>query len=330
LGKSRHEREEIARTRIVRLLDRHGIANARTIEQKISDAGPFGQRIDPHILTGVRNALAEEGVVQRAKHASVDWYFLTEANPDFVQYRLDEQLPTYQAVTHGTLATRLGQTLEIATYRALAQTDFEYYGRFKDLDAHDDSTMYSKEEPPQHIGKRSLSGNQRLDFIVRHDEAKSLGIECKNVREWLYPDRSEIKETLQKCVTLDCVPVLIARRIPFVSFKVLNTCGVIIHQVYNQLFPGVDAALAAQARDKNLLGYHDVREGNAPDARLLKFIQENLPAISSEAREKFDEYSDLLASFAGGMDYEEFAARVRRRSQGANEDHDWPDEEPQE
>lgn len=330
MAKSRHEREDIARIRIVRLLENHGIANSRTIEQKISDAGPFGQRIHPHILTGVRNTLVQEGVVLRAKHASVDWYFSAGAPQEFVQSRLNAQLPIYQALTHGGFATRLGQTLEIATYRALAQTDFEYYGRFKDLEVHDDSTMYSKEEPPQHIGNRSLAGQKRLDFIVRDPKAGPLGIECKNIREWMYPDRSEIREALEKCVALNSVPVLIARRIPFVTFKVLNTCGVIFHQVYNQLFPAADAGLAAQVRHKELLGYHDVREGNEPDPRLLKFIQQNLPLISAEARHKFDEYHDLLASFAGGMDYHEFAARVRRRSQGTNEDHDWPDEEPPE
>jgi hypothetical protein len=36
----------------------------------------------------------------------------------------------------------------------------------------------------------------------------------------------------------------------------------------------------------------------------------------------------LLDAFASGaMDYTEFAARVRRRGQGSNEDHDWEDED---
>ena len=33
----------------------------RTLEQKISDAGPNDQRIDPHILTEVRNDLLVRG-----------------------------------------------------------------------------------------------------------------------------------------------------------------------------------------------------------------------------------------------------------------------------
>lgn len=198
------------------------------------------------------------------------------------------------------------------------------------LDKHDDSRLYSKEEPPQEVSGNRLDGDQRLDFLVWHPEARWGGIEAKNVREWLYPNRQEITEFLGKAVALDCVPVLIGRRIPFVTFKVLSTCGVVFHQTYNQLLPEADRELAEKARDKKLLGYHDIRLGNEPDGRLLKFLGTNLPQVLPKARERFEEYKDLLTAFANDtMSYVEFAARVRRRSQGAYEDGDWesPDDE---
>ena len=96
-----------------------------------------------------------------------------------------------------------------------------------------------------------------------------------------------------------------------------------MHQTYNQLLPSTEAALADKAKDKTLLGYHDIRLGNAPDARMLKFISQNMPALAVEARVKFDEYKDLLHGFAtGGMSYEEFAGRMFRRSRGEPEDFD--------
>jgi hypothetical protein len=120
------------------------------------------------------------------------------------------------------------------------------------------------------------------------------------------------------------VPVLIARRIPYVTFKLLNACGAIIHQTYNQLFPLADAQLAGMVRDKNLLGYHDVRLGNEPDARLTKFIAQNLPHLIETQRPVFDDFKDLLRAFStGAMPYLEFAARVRRRINGTNENDDW-------
>jgi hypothetical protein len=50
-------------------IEAHGIATARTLEQKISDGGPFNQRVDPHVLTPVRNRLVDEGKINtRARY----------------------------------------------------------------------------------------------------------------------------------------------------------------------------------------------------------------------------------------------------------------------
>ena len=136
-------------------------------------------------------------------------------------------------------------------------------------------------------------------------------------------DRSEIKSLLSKAAAVDSVPVLIARRFPFVTFKILSACGVVVHQTYNQLMPNADRELAAKARDKQLLGYHDIRVGNHPDSRLRKFIKTDLPNVLPEARQKFDEHVDLLEAFGNGrIKYNEFAARVRRRASDLNEDFD--------
>ena len=114
------------------------------------------------------------------------------------------------------------------------------------------------------------------------------------------------------------------------TFKVLSTCGVVFHQTYNQLVPESDGTLAAQARDKRLLGYHDIRLGNQPDDRLVIFVTNNLLEILPEARVRFEEYKDLLEAFAyQNISYKVFSARVRRRSQGLYEEGDWdpPDDD---
>lgn len=262
----------------------------------------------------------------RENFHNAPWFRLGNADPGFIKKRFDEIGPVYRAFVNGKLAGRIGQALEIATYRALKDAQLEFFGRFKNLQAHDDGSMYEKEEPPQHIGRLSLSGDQRLDFLVRHPDpgVGMMGLECKNVREWLYPDRDEVMEILQKCLAINSVPVLIGRRIPFVTFKLLSACGVICHQTYNQLVPNSEAELAEKVKHKSILGYHDIRLGNAPDARMTKFIGINLIPLGSEARAKFDKNRDLLEAFAGGNhSYSEFSARLRRRLSGQNEDHDW-------
>ena len=74
-----------------------------------------------------------------------------------------------------------------------------------------------------------------------------------------------------------------------------------------------DAALADSARDKSLLGYHDVRLGNEPDARLTKFVGVNLPEHLDQARNRFDSSKDVLARYAAEeMSNEQFSGYLTR------------------
>ena len=74
------------------------------------------------------------------------------------------------------------------------------------------------------------------------------GLEVKNIREWLYLDRTEITDLLKKCLYLDAVPILIGRRIPYVTRRILKPCGALVWETYNQRYPVADADLAAQAK----------------------------------------------------------------------------------
>jgi len=319
-------RRQLARKRLVNVLLSHGAACARTLEQKIADAGPNNQRIDPHVLTPERNGLVREGILDKTKRYGVNWFFLTDSDPEVVDARIDEQGKIYRELHKGGRNQRIGDCLEIAIYRALkAQDQLEYFGSFPDLDKHDDSQRYKKIEPPNHQSDNHLKSGKNVDFIVYHRTipSGSAAIEAKNIREWLYPDRREVLQLLQKALTLNCVPVMISRRIPFVTLKVLNPCGILFHQTYNQLFPEADRELAEKVKHKKMLGFHDIRIGNEPDSRLMRFIGTNLPNLLPEARQRFEHYKDLLSAFSfGDMSYKEFAARVRRREQGQDENFD--------
>jgi hypothetical protein len=274
--------------------------------------------------------MVREGEISKLPHRGTNWFALPQNDAALLKQRLAEQARTTKELGKQSISVRIGQTLEIATYKALLTLkNVAFLARFKDLDEHGDEQTYKKEEPPQHLGSRQLEGDKRLDFLVLAPAGNWLGFECKNIREWLYPDREEVRETIRKCLRLDCVPVIIARRIPYVTFRLLRPCGVILHQTYNQLFPASEQNLADRASHKRNLGYHDIRVGNAPDARLLKFIGQNLLAVAEDAASRFEEYKDLLAGFvADDTGYEEFAARVRRRERGLNEDSDWEEGDP--
>ncbi|QAU44435.1 hypothetical protein [Bradyrhizobium guangzhouense] len=321
---TREQRIELARTRLIRVVSSHSVATMRTLEMKISDAGPFNQRIDPHILTEARNQLLAESILQRRQPGvgKPTYFFLGntawEGHAD--RYAVLDAIQTELAQQAVTMRT--GQALEIAVFRTMTAAQQNFFGRFLDLTKHGDDQLYRKVEPPNYIGDNVMPDDRLLDFMVCHGGVWA-GIECKNVREWLYPDRREVKDLLDKAVALNCVPVLIARRIHPSTFLLFNKCGIIIHQTYNQRLANADADLAARARAKDTLGYFDMKLGNDPDDRLTKFLTINLPAVLPEARQKFEEYYDLLWEYAfNGMSYEAFAARVRRRYNGGPEDFD--------
>ena len=302
---SREERKQNSRKRLVSILSRHTVALGRTLEQKIADAGPYGQRIDPHILTEAKRDQIGEGRIIRTVRQGTPWFSLHDASSSRVNERIGEQEPIHRAVLRQAFTKRVCQAAEIAVYRSLqSQNTLESFGRFIDREDHDDSTLYRKEEPPSGIGSHEIPGERKLDFLVRHSSAGWAGIEVKNIREWLYPDRKEVKDLLEKSLYLNAVPVLIGRRIPYVTRRVLAPCGVIVWETYNQLYPESDEKLANLARHKNLLGFHDIRLGNQPSAQLDRFIAEILPDDLPGARERFDDYRDLLVSFVfEGMAY---------------------------
>jgi hypothetical protein len=324
-------RLELAKKRLQRVLGSHGIAMARTLEQKIADAGPFNQRVDPHVLTKARKELEMGGIVKSMKEGGIDWYHLSDTDPEELKRRLEEQQGVHAATMDRDFTQRLGQAAEIAFYRALLhQEEFAYFGGYGDLEEHDDGSLYSKEEPPSTVSGLRIPGKKKLDFLLMHKTAGAVGVEVKNVREWFYPDREGVREMLQKCVAINAVPVLVARRIPYAAFSVLNRCGVLIHQFYGQVYPNADAGLAEQSRNKRLLGYHDIRVGNQPDARMLKFVGQNLPKLVEKARQTFDIWEDEIGEYASGeIEYKEFVSKLRG-DYGEREESeaDWEPEPP--
>ncbi len=320
---SRDERHALAQKRLVSVLGRIGVANARTLEQKISDAGPYGQRIDPHVLTPARQLLEDEGVIRSTRDKSSQWYQLASTDTRIAAQKLAQLREISEQNNKKDIRLRVGQALEIAVFRSLSQqTELQYFGHFDGIDESPDSNLYSKREPPNSISGRAISGKKNLDFIVMKNGIVG-GIEVKNTRAWIYPHSDEVKDMLLKCGQLDAIPVLIGRRIPFVTFKLLNACGAIVHETYRQRYPAADTELVSSLKDKMIFGYHDIVQGNQSDARLDKFLHKNLPEQLIKMRPTYEEFHDLSFGYGSGdYTYKEFAARIRRRVNGTNEDHD--------
>lgn len=317
-------RIELGEKRLASVLTRHGVAHVRTLEQKIADAGPFNQRIEPVLLYKALGRLREKGEVVTFQDpiSHTTWYHMRGMPASFVNERLSAQSAIYQQIHNTHFAKRLGSALEMAVFRSILATGLpSYWGGFARIDLPDD-VPFSKIEPPtSHNLKNSKSP---LDFHLLVD-GQMLGIEVKNTREWAHVDSGEVRKMLQKATDLDVVPVLIARRIPYVTMRTFESCGVLAHQTYNQRYPISGANLAAEAARKDLLGYHDIRLGNEPDSRMLRFFRELLPLLATPARAKFDAHKDLLRSFASKeISYNEFYRQLQLRLGNWQR---WPEDE---
>jgi hypothetical protein len=114
------------------------VATDRILEQKISDAGPTNQRVDPHLLTQVRHQLTQQGEISQIMQSNTPWYHLSASDPQKVNARLTELGQLHRQTLDHNFTLRVGQTLEIAIFRALcSQTALYHFGAFHDLNDHD-------------------------------------------------------------------------------------------------------------------------------------------------------------------------------------------------
>jgi hypothetical protein len=292
---TRAEWVALGKKRLVSVLRARIVATDRTLEQKISDAGPNNQRVEPVLLTQARNELVKAGRIVPVKPGKTPWFHLAETTQERIQERLAVLEPIYMKTQEALFTQRMGQVLEIAVLKALKGGGRAFLGSFADLEEHDDSSLYKKVDPPLVISGNKIEKGP-LDYVI-FAPAGTGGIEIKNYRTWLYPDSPEVRDLLWKCSDVGAVPVLITRRVPFITFRLFNLSGCLVHQGYNQLYPAVDAELAAAVRDKSLLGYHDVRLGSEPDKRMTRFIQELLPRLVGTGRSLFEKFRAVHAAF---------------------------------
>ena len=145
--------------------------------------------------------------------------------------------------------------------------------------------------------------------------AVPLGVEVKNVRHFIYPDSSAIWQTLRCAVQLNCVPILVARRVHFKTFLFCRAIGMIVHETQKQYFA---ASLADDPRlhaCHDELNFLDVLAWEEADPFIVDFFSNKIPKIIDRTVENFEKYSDLLRDYAveGDLHNDEMPPRERKR-----------------
>lgn len=100
------ERLSLGMRRILSVLEREEAAAVRTLEMKISDAGPTPQRVEPHILGVAGQELVHRGSVKIHRYpesGTHNWYAPARLPQAAVDKKVGQLLPVYKE----TIAPRL-------------------------------------------------------------------------------------------------------------------------------------------------------------------------------------------------------------------------------
>lgn len=275
----------LAQLRIPNILRVRVAATIRQLEVKISESGPPNRRAQPHILDTAIQRMLEGGqvIAMRPERLEQDdretlFYTLPEFYPEPATGRMNRLLVHYRM--HRTLARTqdyCGDVLEkvIEATFAAAGPQYQYVGRL----------------PAGNIG--SLDGVWQLS-------GQRIGVEAKNVREWIYPRSERVWRMIRKCLVVDAVPLLVTREAAYVTHMLFSRMGMLAFETHRQLFSPLVAPYLAYIRHTDELGYKDVLtwDPTKPHPHLLTFLQKTVPQVLPATAAQWQGRRDLLALFA--------------------------------
>jgi len=322
--RTRADWAKIASHRIISVLRRHRLCNVRQLESKISEAGPTNVRAQPLSIKDGLAYLLERGAVKvalprdSADGISIDFYALEDFTVDRYndKGRLDfikQYWPVYRQATSDKALC--GEVLETLVDQALAQSpDFLRIG------------APGKTFQNSWVDGRRFDNSPPVDHVVYYrDRSLVLGVEDKNWREWIYPNDDIIPKLLKKSLDNKHFPVLITRKLPYLTRLVFSRLGVLgfeMHFMY--LHPSVEAKFEL-IRHKDGLGFADGRFSANPPKHLLQFLQSTLVNEIEASAKTFEANRALIEGFlAEQISYYEFMAALGIFPE-IEEDPDYPE-----
>jgi hypothetical protein len=190
----------------------------------------------------------------------------------------------------------------VITYKSIRQVTDQaknliFLGKFALDEPKNKHGRYQKKQPPKHLGDSQTQ--KEADFIIIGHADGPIVVECKNVREWLYPNSSLIKELIVKSYELGGQPLMIHRRIHYSAISnLLMPAGIMAHESLFQYYPADQIEIAQAVAHKRSLGFTDIRASEVPEQRTQNFFSEILPQIAPKMAARWDQNKENLYRFA--------------------------------
>jgi len=269
------------------------VGNKRQLESKICESGPPEMRPAPDILTKALKEVVKEGVIksQKVKMGGGDdniYYFaedfgLPSDNDRFS--RVVKLYSDYLKVVHKK--ENCAYVLETIFLKAIKAADTYHFVGGPGISTN-----------KQQVNGTVIKGN--FDFILQSDKGL-IGVELKNKRKWLYPDHKDLWVAIDRCLKNNALPVIIARKFPYTARLIFKNIGVLGYETHNQyLEPGLEEPMA-DVRDKNGLGFADLRFTDEPEERHINFFRKILPKQEKDSWEVFLSKKDILKKYAESL-----------------------------
>lgn len=268
---------DLAKARILKILHNRRVCCLRQLEVKVSESGPGGMRPEPIFLTRALAELKQEGkIVVLPKIGEKETPFYAPKDFD-----LEKECVLYE------------KTLLLYRKHKFFTEKQEYCSKVleniitKSIEAAHLYTFLSNPLSPN-IPKKAP-----LDFVVQLNSYK-IGGEIKNQREWVYPDKREIWELIEKCIEIDATPIFVARKLPYISRLVFSKIGVLGLATHNQYFSPLLTEDLEKIIHKDFLGYKDIKCFDDVEPRYITFFQKNIPKNIEKYSTLFKNQTPLL------------------------------------
>ena len=283
---------ELSRNRLRKVLKTNRVGNIRQLESKICEAGPPQMRPAPDILTKALNELTKSGIIKSDKvpigsgdenifYFAEDFDFNLSSDKDRYSRIVKLYREFLKIVNH---KKNCGYVLETIMQKAIkASKTYHFVGG-----------------PGRSTNNFSVNGTiikGDFDFILQ-SKAKLIGVELKNKRKWLYPDHRDLWVAIYRCLENNALPVIIARKFPYVVRLIFKHVGILGYETHNQYLKPELVNVMVEMRDKNGLGFADLRFTDEPEERHINFFKKILPNQEEDSWESFTSNKDILNKYA--------------------------------
>ncbi|NRF95765.1 hypothetical protein HQN89_33605 [Paenibacillus frigoriresistens] len=301
----------LGRKRILSILSKSRVTYNRHLEIKISEAGPRLQRVMPMLLSNVIREMVRSGELIN-QHQNPNILSLPDFGKPGDAARLKAFIGWHELFLKCSREEKLcGMVLERIVFEAvLLSQKYQIFGSGPEYDEKGNLDKPPHAELLHYTGKTIYGGEKGagLDlFLVHQDLRFPIGIEVKNIREWVYPSSWQVWRLIARACSLECLPVLVARKIPYVTraglFKHFGILGFESQfQYYSQKIKAFsDYKFDDNVIHKDRLGFADIKffkKGDDVPDYFVKFFRDNLHTNAPEYYERFMNYLPVLKKYA--------------------------------